>query len=488
MKDLSQICRSLSGSEIRFIRNYYRSDEDKKRLKLFNLILDSKTVTEEDASKKIYNAPPDTAFSHLKSRLKKDILTILLLEDGFKHSSSPYRQAEVNCRRLLIEGDILLKRGVYKPAIKLLTKASRIAGEHELPLEKILIEDILRTHIGFKSGIEVYQSYSESIKKQLSLLQDILNAKELYNNILLPNLHKNNREGEYITLAKQTYERLEEAFQRTGSPNVGYLYHLTGMYYFDFVKDHKNALLLALNLLDLVEKQPSIYSSVRVANVNLQIANILMGRYHFDEASSYAQRAVEHFTSGLMNELVALEHLFYSHFRAKDFGKAEEIMEKAFRHPMIRSSALTYAKWVFAKAGLEFSLGNHDRSQDALFEDNTLLNDKSGWLFGVKLLEIMNFIELGQHDLIYFRIESLRKLLQRQKDKKVLRIKTVFQILSTFEKTGGSFEKTWAEETDKFELLQRSEGDYYWNPLGYEVIRFDDWFASKFTVNSRALV
>ncbi|MDX2003498.1 MAG: hypothetical protein SFW35_13770 [Chitinophagales bacterium] len=479
MKDIVQICKSLSASEVRFIKSYYRSNEEKKRLKLFNLAMEQPTITDDEAATAIYGSKTETSFSHLKSRLKKDILTLLLLNEGFSHSSSAYRQAELNCRRLLIEGDILLKRGVYQPAVKILLKASRIAEEHDLPMESILIDDILRTHIGFKNGIKQYNIITEKINKQLLVLQEMLKAKELYNQILLPNIFQNNREQEYIALAQDTFRNLGEAYERTKSPNIGYLYHLSGLYYFDFIKDSGSALSLALGLAELVDREPAIRSEGRVANANLQIASILMGRYEFKRAADYAKRAVAHFKPGLGNELIALEQLFYAQLRAGDTLMAQETLDRAFNHPKLPSSALTKAKWVFAKAGMLFCLKRYDESLQALYEDNTLLQDKSGYLFGIKLLELMNFMEQGQYDFIYFRAEALRKLLQRQKNKHVIRIKAILQILLAFEKQGYDYEATYEAMGEHFRLLQSGKDDYYWSPVGFEIVRFDVWFRSK---------
>ena len=91
-------------------------------------------------------------------------------------------------------------------------------------------------------------------------------------------------------------------------------------------------------------------------------------------------------------------------------------------------------------------------------------------------------MELEEFDMIEFRIEALRKLLQRQKDKNITRVKTIFSILSTFTKTGASYKKTYLKEKANFELLIQQEDAYNWDPLGFEVIRFDAWFLSKFKV------
>ena len=85
----------------------------------------------------IYKGEPNSAFSHLKNRLQKDILNILLLKEGSKKYETKFAQATFDCRRMLIEGQILMERGAYKAGEAVLTKARELAAEYDLYAEGI---------------------------------------------------------------------------------------------------------------------------------------------------------------------------------------------------------------------------------------------------------------------------------------------------------------------------------------------------------------
>lgn len=477
MKELEQIYKSMLPREVDQLKQLYKLGDKNKRLTLLGMLEQPELPTNTKAAKLIYKqGEVASTFTHLKQRVRDDLLAILLLQDTERHSRSAYRQAEIDCRRKILEGDILLKKGIYDPAIKALERAYKLADTYELPNERILVGDLLRTHLGFKKGEKVYRSFEGDVERNYALLGDLLEVKKLYYNILLPNMFNRNITNEYIDECKAAFERMQVLYEGNNSPNVAYFMYLTGLYYYTFVADWEQAISLGKELLQVVEAEPSINSYLRVANANLQTGSGLMKLYRFEEAATHAEVAVEIFKGGAMNELISMEQLLLAAFNANHLDKCEQVISKALAHSKIRSSDTIYGKWLFYKAGTQFKTGDTDNALNTLHQDSTLLKDRSGWLFGHRLLEIMILIERKEFDLTDFRVEALRKLLQRQKHKEIARIKTIFQVLHQFVKTGYHKKETLIDTADKMELLAAGQGDHYWDPLGYELIRFDTWF------------
>lgn len=487
MKDLYAIADILHNSDIRFIRRFYAAGEDsgfeeKRRLDLFEQILRKERLENEDCCKLIYGSAKSlAAFKKLKYRLKKDLFNILLVRDGPSEEQQvqAFRQAEVECRRMLLQGDLLLKRGAIDLGIKVIEKAHGIAEKNELLAEGILLGDILRTHKGYKKGIKVYEKYTEDIHKQLRLFKSVLEAKELNYRILLPHIFSKNLGKEFVEDADFARRKLAKYFEETDSPNIGYLYHLSNLYYYDLVKESDKALESAHQFLEHIVTHSAIFSNTRVANANLQIANILMHRGSFGKAIEYADQAVKLFKEGGNNQLTAIELLFLAQFRNGKYDKAEATLKRALKHSRIKKSSFTYDKWLYFHAGFKFSLGHYDESLKFLQADSALLADKSGWLFGHKLLEIMNFFEMQQFDLIEFRVESLRKLLQRQKNKNVARVKTIFRLLSLLARNAYDLTVLNKEGKEEMEKLRNGRDEFEWDATGFEFVRFDDWADEK---------
>lgn len=479
MQSLTQIIGVLKPGEVRLIRNYYKvqsNGEVQKRLTLFDLIRSGKVGSDQEAAAAIYDSAPSSAYSHLKARLQKDILSLLLLQEGSKRYETKYAQAIFDCRRMIIEGQMLIERGAYNMGVEVLTKAAALADKYEFYLEDVTINDILRTHLGVKKGIKAYNKYDKEIRQKVEKMEKLLQAKDYYHRMLVPNLFQKNREQHYSDFSKEALETLEAYYKQTKSANIGYFYYYISIYYHQIHKNMDAALQSAQNFLKLIEKHPAIHSSSRVASANFQIAVNMAYMQRYKEAMRYAEVASNKFVKGLINELAALEMLFYAALHNGDFAMCQQVLNRARAHPKIHVNKQYPAKWDYYEANLLFCMGKYEEASAKLIGYSELLKDKAGWLLGHKMLELMCMFMQDELDLMDFRTESLRKLLQRQKGENVQRSKAMMKVLETYMRLGGNLKKTREKEADRLQLLRDAEGAYSWDPLGFELVRFDAWF------------
>lgn len=482
MEALTQIIKVLKPGEVRLIRNFYKiqsNGEVQKRLALFDLIKSEKCRSDQEVCSELYGVPPHSAYSHLKARLKKDILSLLLLQEGAKRYEAKYAQAIFECRRMIIAGQMLIERGAYNMGVEILKDANKLAKKYELYNEDVTINDILRSHLGVKRGVKEYNLYNGQINEQLDKQQKLLQAKDHYHRILVPNLFHKNRELHLAEYSQEAIEQLRKSYEETGSANIGYYYYYVSIFYYHIQNDMVNALVWAQKFLHLIETSPAVHSASRIASANFQIAAIMVNLGEYKNATKHARIAIDKFATGLLNELAAIEILFYAAFHANDLAQAREALKKARSHPKLKANKLNPAKWDYFEANILFAEGDYDKASDKLLGYSELLKDKAGWLMGYRILELMCMSEMNELDLMDFRNESFRKLLQRQKAEAVDRPKAIFKIMESFIKTGGSVLKTQKVEANRLELLRKGEGTYRWDPLGFELIRFDTWFDAK---------
>lgn len=478
MKILTQIIRILKPSEVRLIRNFYKvqpNGEIKRRLELFELAKAGKANTDMEASKAIYKVEPNSAFSHLKNRLQKDILNILLLKEGSKKYETKFAQATFDCRRMLIEGQILMERGAYRAGESVLLKARDLASEYDLYAEGVQINDILRTNIGIRKGEQAYQGFAPVIADYLSKLEKYLIVKDHYYRISLASQFKKNIDKQSKGTLEAALLEAETYYKETGSATIGYYYNYLGIFYGHFLNDYNLAEKYAKDYLKLVENFPAISSDTRIATANLQIASIAMNKADYPTAIEYSQIARKRFISGLFNELQAIEVQFIATLHNKDYKTASKIMEVAREHPKYKANKQIPAKWEYYDANLSFLNGNYNDAAVVLMKETELTKDKAGWLMGYRVLELMCAVEQNDLEVFDYRAESFKKLLQRNKEENVERPRTALKILGTYIKTGGDIKKTMLEEKENIELLREGKDEYQWDPLGFELIRFDDW-------------
>jgi hypothetical protein len=478
MENLVQLVASLKKSEVQFIQHYYKQDTDKKRLQFFNAVLSGEIKTDEAAAKKFYGKK-GAAYSQLKSRLIKDLMNLLLFEEGSKQSESELFQNEVEVLRNIIMGKILFLRKVHNLSFKQWDLALNISKDYELFSERILVKSIMSSSLGIKQGIDEFNKSLEDIDSDIDLQRDLVNATKIYYEVALPNTFYKNNENEFIKVAQLGIENLRNIYNKSKSPKIGYYYYLTAINFYSITKEYKELYNISVKFFDLVNNSKSINSNSRMVNALMQVFSASMYLGNYSESFINATKALGYTVKNGINELVVLEYLFLSQFRIGEFEILTKIVEDGINHPRIKYNELSNGKWIYYQANFMFLKLDYKHALQELQKENALLKDKSGWLFGHKLLEIMCYIELGEFDMIEFRVEALRKLLQRQKDKNIIRMKTIFSILGTFIKTGASFKNTLALESDKLALLQEGKDEHYWDPLGFEIIRFDTWFAAK---------
>src|SRR5687767_9620320 len=141
MDSIIHLVRDMQPGEIKLLRHVQKlqQNNDSKKDQLFENALKWKNCSdiaglEEKMLKKIYGKSMgvEKNFEKLKLRLKGDILNILLLNDCSVKSRSKHESAVFECRRFIMQADVLLGRGVYKEGTTLVKKASQIAQKNEL--------------------------------------------------------------------------------------------------------------------------------------------------------------------------------------------------------------------------------------------------------------------------------------------------------------------------------------------------------------------
>ena len=432
MQELTQLVGILRSNEVRLIRRFYRiqsTDQDIPRLELFDIVRKQRATTDAEAARLIYRNKPNSAFSHLKKRLKQDIINLMLLQDGGKKVGSASDQAQFESRRRLIEGSVLISRGAHKVGERILKKAAELTDEYELPSEGLLINDLLRSHWGWKKGFESYADFQTKIDTDQQTQSAILTAKEYYHRIILPNQYQKNIDTNFELLAKEAMQKLQTLYESTKSARVGYFYNFIAMYYLQFRGEFKASLAYAQSLSYIVENEFAVYSASRKAAGMNQLAFIHLNLKDFGKSVEFANEAIELYREGTINHLSALEVKFCASLNLKNLDTCENIIELTKEHKQLAINKFTGAKWDFYEAGLNFLKQEFEKAYDSLNQATGLSEDRGGWLMGHKVLEILCMIEMQDFDRIEFRLESLQKLFQRQKEKDLIRIKSIKKVL-----------------------------------------------------------
>jgi tetratricopeptide (TPR) repeat protein len=485
MESLSAIISNLSPGELKLVRHFYKLKdfgEYRKRVQLLDLVVRNNITSNQQAAEMLgYSISNISSFKHLKTRLKADVLCVLLMQECSAKFNTPYAQATFDCRRNLMQGEILLSRGLYVEALDLLGKAARIAGKFELFAEALQIEDLRRNHIASRGNIRDFEDACNSIDENYARLGKVMTAKRYHYEITTPALHRLQRDTAYKV--DTILNDLSVENKPADSSRVKLYNHLSSINYFTFIRDFENAQAYAVDLLHSVENDPVVKSKSNQAGVNMELANIYLNTGNYEKAITHASKSVDLFKPGLINQLHAQVALFFAFFRNNDFKNAGKILKAASNHRLIKSQQdlLMVSRLQLLRATLAFQSAQYDECMLILRENTEETREKEAWLPGYFLLELLVLVEKKSFDLAFYRIEALRKMLERNSAyKNEKRIFTITRILRMFVKDDGVMSKIPAVQKD-LRLLADGQEYYYWNPAGYEVIRFDEWFNRKYS-------
>jgi tetratricopeptide (TPR) repeat protein len=168
--------------------------------------------------------------------------------------------------------------------------------------------------------------------------------------------------------------------------------------------------------------------------------------------------------------------MLYAHIYRKDIPKADEIISKIepeLEARVFQRSPIINGIFGYLKSCLLFVKQEFQAAWVTLQEVQELSFDKEGWITGIKLFEIMIMIEKGEPDIAGQKLENLRKHLARHNTEP--RMKTIYKLLNAQERQSFCFEEVKGEA----EWIQELVEEHKWDPAGYEVIRFDEWYQSR---------
>lgn len=426
MKSLAEIIKCFKPSECDYIRYYYMRKNGSswtKRLQLFDLIKNGISSNSEHACKLIYNHLPDSTFCQLKERLKKDLLNFMVFFPSSRTKTSPLSNADTECRVLLIQAKLLLERGLHCEAVILLNKVYRTATMYDIPDLKISAIDILLSTPEIDT--DTYQHYCNELFSSVRIQSEIFRIKT------------NTVASEGVTTKDFSKQQITK--EDSISPNFLYWKHTKRMKEYHKAGNVPMAYLSGLRAITVVKTNSILFpSDLRVA-LYLDLGWILMCSQMYLKAEEHIKKILTDCENNAEFELRTLELLFYIQFSQKKYAVAEELIERAMENSKLFGDNGIRKKWIFYKACVKFSTQEFATSASLLKRCTDLLKERSWLLIEFKVLELLNLVELADYDLVEYKIESFRKLVEYHKMESTDRVRCFIKLVKTLLKTGFNY-------------------------------------------------
>lgn len=483
MRELAAIIQSLEKKEIELYQKLYcncNSEESTKSVMLFNYLLNKEGATEREVIKALYpeSKLPISAFSHLKKRLFNQLSVVLIAADIAEDEQSKeadYNTALRQVTRKYLVKNILIKKKVNEVVFLLGEEIYKKSKEYEifhfwvLSLMEILSQNASKGEkYILKIGNEIEQALDYFVK---------YNRGDLKLWGLTPAMYLKNNEAEFIDKAKKIVATLKEYSKTTNSDFILMNYIEGQMFLAEFERKPKVALELAREKYELVTTSKALNRKgiIRASRNQLIIALINTGAYA--EAENWAYNYLKEIPP--QSIIVYADNAFRAALYSSNFKHCLVYLNLYEKSPRFIKDEVLTTQYYYYKAGLAFYQKNYKVVLENIAKTGWMLRDKTGWGLGVKLMEILTYIELGQTEMVLFRIKALWQLLNRNPKKNIARIKAISQMLYALLQSGFNYRKVIEKEKQKYTDLCDAEGLFYWDPTGYEITRFDWWLHEK---------
>lgn len=470
MESLLRIIKCFKPSECKHIRDYYlrKSNESTtKRLQLFDIVKNNFAQGNESACRLIYNREPDSAFCQLKKRLKKDLLNFLILFPTPKNNYSDIKHVNVECRKLYVQAQSLVLRGEIHEATIILKHGLKLSEKYDIIDFRISAMDLLRTISRKDSGD--YTKYTKEINKNILLHSTLLKAKAYDHSLRSCSQHAE------VCIKSKDSETLASSYLKTKSPNLGFWYYSVKMQEYKLQGDFKMSYLNGLRFLHIIETQPAVSSSINKIHIKNDLARILILSKRNDKAY-YHLKGADQLCSECSNEqLMVLDSLFLMQFINSEHKKVEEILNKAFTSSLVKRGNTQWNKWTFYQSCQKFVSGEYESSLSLIRKCENICKENSGLFLEHRLVEMLNLIELKEFDLLEYKIESFRKLIDYNKDLCTMRSRNLVKLIKALIRNNYDFHITSLEEKEIIDAISLGQYDLQIT----EIIDVNSWFRQK---------
>ena len=476
MDDLIGLVKSLNKREKDLVRLIYSRNvnkEEKLKLKLFNLLAAKKVMKIDEIIISLEYKGSSSAFSHLKRRLKKDILNIILFQETGKKFRAKIFSESIEIKKTMVFAELLYRRGLSDLADNIINEGIKVSNKFEFLAERYILTDLQRMRQGITKGPKVITSFNEKINFYIDTIQSNSNSVGLFYDFTVRNINKSNTDIVLLDQEKNYLKKLKDNYSNFPIAKNGYWYHRAAIFYYNSIINYEEALVHGKLLLKLIIESPSLYSPVVYAGTLKEIAEISISGGQYKEAKEYLNDALNIFNPELNNYLLTLESYFIATFHLNEIETARTTLAKAERHPNFKSRKLIKARWEYFEACILFKENKFKESYSKLSKiSSVLVSDKGELQIGYRLLLVYLLYHNSKFDLFEYEIQSLEKSIKKIKGIKLSRIKIIISHLKKLIKMNFIIDKNNFNLKLLIHELEKDKNNK-WSPLGVEIINFE---------------
>ena len=461
--------------------------------KLYKIICYNEYVSDSQASKSIYPDPNPSAFAHLKRKLLLLMYTVIGTDlELYNGSRMTYAVVKKRTPTIVSFSRELYIRGEFNLAVQeLYVYYSKIKASKFLTSEKLVLLDQIMRFSG-NNSLDLVKKKSVNLDYMyLSELQFIISRYNyIYSEVSSMKSQDINGSSEFSDRLSKILENCSEDLNLLSDDDkykealfsLLKVYHLCSALIGDFARAKEYAIRMDKLLeSDLLGPQDSR------GGIKMTMGNIETMSYRFKEAVNFYEKSLEVYcsTGNIYNISSALIRLIRIELLLGRMFFVEKYIESIKSYNIINYKELYY-EYEYLAAVMLFIKRDYRRCMDCIIKLEYAYEFNNSFKIGLKMYEIMSLMFLEYYDIIPLKIDALRKFSYKTSGSVKVRTSLFLRVINSLQNSG--FMKSINPKSrhfGKISLALKNSFDYKWNPLSFEICKFDkhliDYWFSKGT-------
>lgn len=456
-------------------------------VKITKALIENPDICASELKKSLDPTMTDQAFYKALTRFKELLFESLILDVNIKDGKgfSDVFIQRVSSRKKILQTYVLFSKGLETDGRKLLEYVIDRGKQYELYDELYEVLHWARNENGLRYGKKKYDKYTEDMECFRICRDAVYEARNIYYDYYI----FSDRAGgipDKVCRIKSALNRLMDLETTTDSKQVKYYYYLLLSEYYALIYEKVKIYDLERDLLKLMKGSLVLKMELKMGVAHSDIADMMLACGQLKKALTYSKKAMGYFDESNYNYFVAEEIKFRAEFFSGLYKESGVTLATSKCTLAEDRFPLILCKHQYYKACLLFKHGKFKESIQVLGGLKLLEKDKRGWNIAIRVLLVLNFLELQEVDVCAAQISSFRKYIERliKKGDVLPRYICINKVLVSLWKNSLDFKRTYNQESKLLGKLKSEETGYRWSEKSPELVVFHEWFSNKAMMSS----
>lgn len=492
MNSLYELLHSLDEKQVKVLKNYLTSfsprDENTKLWELCGFLLANKTEVPglEACSMKLYKTEKDCGIRRLKNRLYSKVMDSLLIDINTNRNvyEDDVHPIQIRLRKKMMMYDLIkftpLKHTIGMEMINDIIVKAKQYEFHSILLEALYI---YKGNYGLRKGPEFLDKMSKEIAHFERCKQYAQRALDLYSALsMYPTFETKTDNKKIEQFLENSIAELRQNYLETKTKSVGYYLKTFEMTLLQLQKDHAGAREIAISMIEFLMQNKAVSRKGRFGVAYATIAQIELELGNYNSAFNFLTISEKYFPADSLNLAIYRKLKTDALFLKGDYEGAKEIASSLATDDSIVTGEFRRDIMLYYKACCHFMLGEHKAAGRLLNLKFQLKSDKLGWEVNIRIMRIINNIEMGHYDASLKMLEAHYKHIRRYRQLKDLseRDKMILRLFLALAKAGFEFNRPNAKIYQLLLQLQETGKPHSWEALTPELIPIHKWLIKKY--------